>query len=103
MPGSLASTLIEEEVVEPQSLEIQEDSDGISLKPFPDSDKHSLELAKNGKTNTKGNIITGDERKWRRVPYLSSYVPFGQVNMLIWLNFLTLILGMMQQKGFGRG
>ncbi|KAL4336404.1 hypothetical protein HN51_020890 [Arachis hypogaea] len=82
MPGSLASTLIEEEVVEPQSLEIQEDSDGISLKPFPDSDKHSLELAKNGKTNTKGNIVTGDERKWRRVPYLPSYVPFGQLYLL---------------------
>ncbi|XLT05450.1 hypothetical protein HN51_044199 [Arachis hypogaea] len=82
MPGSLASTLIEEEVVKPQSLEIQEDSDGISLKPFPDSDKHSLELAKNGKTNTKGNIVTGDERKWRRVSYLPSYVPFKQVDII---------------------
>lgn len=81
-PDSLASALIEEEVVEPQSLEIQEDSDGISLKPFPDTDKRSLELTKNGKTDTKGNIVTGDEGKWRRVPYLPSYVPFGQVDII---------------------
>lgn len=79
---SLASTLIEEEVVEPQSLEIQEGSDGISLKPFPDTEKHALEVATNGKTDTKNNPMTGDEGKWRRVPYLPSYVPFGQVDIL---------------------
>lgn len=82
LPDSLANTLIEEEVVEPQSLEIQESSDGISLKPFPETDKHPLEVSTNGKTNTKLNAMTGDEGKWRRVPYLPSYVPFGQVDIM---------------------
>ncbi|KAG5054590.1 hypothetical protein GLYMA_03G089000v4 [Glycine max] len=82
LPGSLANTLIEEEVVAPQPLEIQEGSDGISLKPLPETDKHSLEVPTNGKTDTKSNVMTGDEIKWRRVPYLPSYVPFGQLYLL---------------------
>lgn len=82
LPDSLANTLIEEEVVAPQSLEIQEGSDGISLKPLPDTDKHSFEVPTNGKTDTKNNAMTGDERKWARVPYLPSYVPFGQVDIM---------------------
>ncbi|KAK7389317.1 hypothetical protein VNO78_24206 [Psophocarpus tetragonolobus] len=82
LPDSLANTLIGEEVVEPQSLEIQEGSDGISLKPLPETNKHSLEVPTNGKTDTKNNAITGDEGKWRRVPYLPSYVPFGQLYLL---------------------
>ncbi|KAL3027870.1 hypothetical protein AAZX31_03G080800 [Glycine max] len=82
LSGSLANTLIEEEVVAPQPLEIQEGSDGISLKPLPETDKHSLEVPTNGKTDTKRNVMTGDERKWRRVPYLPSYVPFGQLYLL---------------------
>ncbi|XP_045787804.1 uncharacterized protein LOC123883122 isoform X2 [Trifolium pratense] len=81
-PDSLADTLIEEEVVQPRSLEIQESSDGISLKPFPETDKHSLEVSANGKTNAKTNNINGDEGKWNRVPYLPSYVPFGQLYLL---------------------
>ncbi|XP_027334122.1 uncharacterized protein LOC113848908 isoform X2 [Abrus precatorius] len=79
---SLPNTLIEEEVVEPQSLEIQEGSDVISLKPFPETGKRSSEVPTNGKSDTKGNAMTGDERKWRRVPYLPSYVPFGQLYLL---------------------
>lgn len=75
VPDSLATTLTEEEEVEPQSLEIQEGSDSISLKPLAKTDT-------NGKTDTKSNTITGDKRKWRRVPYLPSYVPFGQVYTL---------------------
>lgn len=82
LPGSLANTLIEEEVVQPQSLEIQEGSDGISLKPFPETDKNSLEVSTNRKTSTKNNGMTGDEGKWQRVPYLPSYVPFGQVGII---------------------
>lgn len=79
---SLANTLNEEEVVAPQLLEIQEGSDGISLKPLPEADKHSLEVPINGKTDTTNNVMTGDEKKWRRVPYLPSYVPFGQVDIM---------------------
>ncbi|KAK7350571.1 hypothetical protein VNO77_09342 [Canavalia gladiata] len=82
LPGSLANSLIEEEVVEPQSLEIQEGSDGISLKPFPETNKNSLEAPTNGKADTKIDAMTGDEGKWRRVPYLPSYVPFGQLYLL---------------------
>ncbi|KAK7286747.1 hypothetical protein RJT34_21966 [Clitoria ternatea] len=82
LPDSLTNTLIEEEVVEPQSLEIQEGSDGISLKPFPETDKPSLEVPMNGKTDTKSNAMTGDGGRWRRVPYLPSYVPFGQLYLL---------------------
>ncbi|XP_014492124.1 uncharacterized protein LOC106754600 isoform X1 [Vigna radiata var. radiata] len=82
LPDSLANTLNEEEVVAPQLLEIQEGSDGISLKPLPEADKHSLEVPINGKTDTTNNVMTGDEKKWRRVPYLPSYVPFGQLYLL---------------------
>jgi hypothetical protein len=82
LPDSLADTLIEEEVVQPRSLEIQESSDAISLKPFPETDKHSLEVSTSRKTNAKSNNINGDEGKWNRVPYLPSYVPFGQLYLL---------------------
>ncbi|KAI4354206.1 hypothetical protein L6164_003096 [Bauhinia variegata] len=81
VPDSIVTALIEEEVVEPQSLEIQEGSDGISLKPLPDTDKLALEEKTNRKTDTKSNGITGDNN-WRRVPYLPSYVPFGQLYLL---------------------
>lgn len=79
VPDSFASTSIEEEAVEPQSLEIQEGSDSISLKPLPNTDKHALEATANGKTDNKANTIAGDKGAWRRVPSLPSYVPFGQV------------------------
>lgn len=82
LPDSLANSLIEEEAVQPRSLEIQESSDGISLKPFPETNKHSLEVSTNGKTNAKTNAINGDEGKWHKVPYLPSYVPFGQVDII---------------------
>jgi len=91
LPDSLANTLIEEEVVAPQLLEIQEGSDGISLKPLPEADKHSSEVPMNGKTDTKNNVMTGDEKKWGRGPYLPSYVPFGQVCDLIQFSFAVTI------------
>ncbi|KAK4268198.1 hypothetical protein QN277_024884 [Acacia crassicarpa] len=81
VPDSLPSTSIEE-VVEPQSLEIQEGSDSISLKPLPNTDKHALEATANGKTDSKTDTITGDKGAWRRVPSLPSYVPFGQLYLL---------------------
>ncbi|KAK9055620.1 hypothetical protein SSX86_026705 [Deinandra increscens subsp. villosa] len=65
----------------PQSLEIEEDSDGISLKPFPSTDKGDLGETING--NTSGKSKLSDKRKaWHRVPSLPSYVPFGQLYLL---------------------
>ncbi|XP_059457285.1 uncharacterized protein LOC132187117 [Corylus avellana] len=80
--NSVATTLAEDEVVEPQSLEIQEGSDGISLKPFSDTNKGPLDVATNGKLEEQGSIKGGDSRTWRKVPYLPSYVPFGQLYLL---------------------
>ncbi|XP_062174428.1 uncharacterized protein LOC133879728 isoform X2 [Alnus glutinosa] len=82
LANSVATTLAEDEVVEPQSLEIQEGSDGISLKPFPDTNKGPLDVATSGKVEEQGSIKGGDSRTWRRVPYLPSYVPFGQLYLL---------------------
>lgn len=76
---SVATSLVEDEVDGPQSLVIQEGSDGISLKPFSDTDKVPPEVATSGKLAEQGDIKGGDSKSWRRVPYLPSYVPFGQV------------------------
>lgn len=62
----------------PQSLEIEEDSDGISLKPIPTADKEDPVETVNGNSSRKSK--SSDKRKaWHRVPALPSYVPFGQV------------------------
>ncbi|XP_059660049.1 uncharacterized protein LOC132306606 isoform X2 [Cornus florida] len=66
----------------PQSLEIEEGSDGISLKPISDMEKSAQGEFKNGKSSGKSNTNGGDSRAWRRVPYLPSYVPFGQLYLL---------------------
>lgn len=71
---------IDDMVVEPQSLEIQEGSDGISLKPFSDMDKGDVATTK--KLEGKSNSDRVNNRAWRRVPYLPSYVPFGQLYLL---------------------
>lgn len=73
---SVSTALLEDDVVEPQSLEIEEGLDGISLKPISDSDNCPPANVKAAKKN-------GVSRNWRRVPYLPSYVPFGQVCFLI--------------------
>lgn len=70
---------VEEMVVEPQSLEIQEGSDGFSLKPFSDIDKGSPDVGTTKNLEGKNNFDRANNRAWRRVPYLPSYVPFGQV------------------------
>lgn len=76
---SVATALVEDDVVEPESLEIQEGLDGISLKPFSDIDKGPPDVATSGKLAEQGNIKAGDGGSWLSVPYLPSYVPFGQV------------------------
>ncbi|KAL0561743.1 hypothetical protein IC582_002184 [Cucumis melo] len=72
---SVSTALLEDDVVEPQSLEIEEGVDGISLKPISDSDSCPPANVKAAKKNGVG-------RDWRRVPYLPSYVPFGQLYLL---------------------
>ena len=67
---------IEDVVAAPQSLEIQEDSDGISLTPISEKNR---EGSKTERSSGKNYRAGGDIRTWRRVPYLPSYVPFGQV------------------------
>lgn len=71
------------EVLEPQSLEIQEGSDGISLKPIADTVGGALDVTSESLTE-KAKNPDGNEniRRWNRVPYLPSYVPFGQVHIM---------------------
>ncbi|XP_021907266.1 LOW QUALITY PROTEIN: uncharacterized protein LOC110821655 [Carica papaya] len=79
---SLITSSIEDAVVEPQSLEIQEGTDGISLKPFPNTDDQPPDGMMTGKSAEKSNTSNGAGSRWRRVPYLPSYVPFGQLYLL---------------------
>lgn len=63
----------------PRSLEIQEGSCSISLKPLPDEDKRPPDVA------TRENLEGArgvDNRTWHKMPYLFSYVPFGQLYIL---------------------
>lgn len=73
---------IEDVVAAPQSLEIQEDSDGISLKPISEKNREPPGRSKTGKSFGKNSRTGGENRSWRRVPYLPSYVPFGQLYLL---------------------
>uniref|UniRef100_A0A1J3CEG7 Protein EDS1 n=1 Tax=Noccaea caerulescens TaxID=107243 RepID=A0A1J3CEG7_NOCCA len=74
---SVASAPIEDVVIEPQSLEIEEGSDGISLKPLPDTGNGQTNIARSeGKTDSSN----GFGNSWR--PSLPSYVPFGQLYLL---------------------
>ncbi|XP_077226718.1 lipase class 3 family protein [Tasmannia lanceolata] len=79
--SGLTSTLDEVEAV-PQSLEIQEGSDGISLTPLSDTDRSSLDDSNSSSIAGKSNSKSLDSRRWGRVPYLPSYVPFGQLYLL---------------------
>ncbi|KAH1130860.1 hypothetical protein J1N35_002238 [Gossypium stocksii] len=77
---STTAAPIEDVVVGPQFLEIQESSDGISLKPFADTDNVASDPG-SGKLTGKNNG-SEDNNRWRRVPSLPSYVPFGQLYLL---------------------
>lgn len=76
----LTSTIDEDEL-EPQSLEIQEGSDGISLKPISDKVMVSAEVISKS-SDGKNGFGAQDASRWQRVPYLPSYVPFGQLFLL---------------------
>lgn len=76
------TSLIDEIDAAPQSLEIQEGSDGVSLKPLPATENDSSDLTKSAKIVGKSNTGSGNSRRWRRIPSLPSYVPFGQLYLL---------------------
>ncbi|KAL3850451.1 hypothetical protein ACJIZ3_012333 [Penstemon smallii] len=71
---------IDDIVTAPQSLEIEEGSDGISLHPLPEKDVEISGEVRNGKLSGKSN--SGDKKAWRSMPSLPSYVPFGQLYLL---------------------
>ncbi|MBA0832175.1 hypothetical protein Goarm_016581 [Gossypium armourianum] len=77
---SKTASSIEDVVVGPQSLEIQEGTDGISLKPIANTDNCESDTG-SGKLTDKNNG-SGDNKRWHSVPSLPSYVPFGQLYLL---------------------
>ncbi|CAN0898035.1 hypothetical protein LINGRAHAP2_LOCUS19479 [Linum grandiflorum] len=81
-PSSTLTSSIEDAIIEPQSLEIQENSDGISLKPLPDVNNEKQDETVADFFPEKAGAKGGDRRNWRRVPYLPSYVPFGELYLL---------------------
>lgn len=82
LSDSVATTVVDDDIVEAQSLEIQEGSDGISLKPISETDKEPQYVSPNEKSAKTSTAKNGDGRTWRRVPYLPSYVPFGELYLL---------------------
>ncbi|KAL2488244.1 lipase class 3 family protein [Forsythia ovata] len=75
---SAVTSSMDDIVNTPQSLEIEEGSDGISLRPLPEKDEEISSKVKNGKSYGS----SGDKKAWRRIPSLPSYVPFGQLYLL---------------------
>ncbi|ESQ49294.1 hypothetical protein EUTSA_v10019992mg [Eutrema salsugineum] len=76
---SSVSGPFEDVVIEPQSLEIEEGRDGISLKPLPDTGNAQTV---GGRSDGQSDSSNGFGNSWRRVPSLPSYVPFGQLYLL---------------------
>ncbi|KAL6967952.1 hypothetical protein U1Q18_033755 [Sarracenia purpurea var. burkii] len=80
---SVTDSALDDVVAAPQSLEIQEGSDGISLKPLLETEKGPQDESRDGKLPGKSNTYSSNNNNaWRRVPYLPSYVPFGQLYLL---------------------
>ncbi|KAJ8560752.1 hypothetical protein K7X08_022612 [Anisodus acutangulus] len=72
--------------ITPQSLEIQEGSDGISLRPLP-KDEEMLGECKLGKSIEESNTNDADKKGWPRMPYLPLYALFGQVGTPSFFSF----------------
>lgn len=89
---STAASTIDDLVTTPQSLEIEESSDGISLRPLPDKNEDITGVSKNEKSSGTSNSNNGDKRRWRRIPSLPSYVPFGQVRLSFGQLFSAILL-----------
>jgi hypothetical protein len=77
---SYLQSKVDESEEEPQSLEIQEGSEGISLTPLSDNRGG---LTEENITAEKSNASeVGGSQRWGRVPSLPSYVPFGEVSII---------------------
>lgn len=63
----------------PQFLEIKENSEGISLTPLHIEINDSKSEVKGGQEEDKNLTKSADSKRWKGVPYLPSYVPFGEV------------------------
>ncbi|KAG0533023.1 hypothetical protein BDA96_04G156400 [Sorghum bicolor] len=82
-PSQLDSYLqskVDESEEPPQSLEIQESSQGIALTPLSDKDGGNTE--DNNRTEKINASEAGNSKRWSRVPSLPSYVPFGELYLL---------------------
>lgn len=82
-PSQLDSYLqskVDESEEPPQSLEIQESSQGIALTPLSDKDGGNTE--DNNRTEKINASEAGGSKRWSRVPSLPSYVPFGELYLL---------------------
>ena len=55
------------------------DEDVLDQRPSASTE---LEVATSGKLAEQVDIKGGDSKSWSRVPYLPSYVPFGQVYIM---------------------
>ncbi|VVA96811.1 unnamed protein product [Arabis nemorensis] len=78
-PAETSTAPIQDVVIEPQSLEIEEGRDGISLKPLQDTGNGQTV---SGRSEGKTDSSNGFGNSWGRVPSLPSYVPFGQLYLL---------------------
>ncbi|KQJ99498.1 hypothetical protein BRADI_3g43530v3 [Brachypodium distachyon] len=77
---SYLQSKVDESEEEPQSLEIQEGSEGIALTPL--SDNHGGCTEGNSGTEKINAPGVGGSKRWSRVPSLPSYVPFGELYLL---------------------
>ncbi|XP_057534674.1 uncharacterized protein LOC130813013 isoform X2 [Amaranthus tricolor] len=66
----------------PQSLEIEEGSDGVSLKLISESDVKESPSDSARKIPEKNGSNERNGRAWGRMPTLPSYVPFGELYLL---------------------
>ncbi|KAK9159779.1 hypothetical protein Syun_006120 [Stephania yunnanensis] len=80
--GSSLTSSINEVEAPPESLEIQEGSDSISLKPFSDKDNAEPDSTKGNKVAGKSAQGNGVSSGWRRMPYLPSYLSLCALNQL---------------------
>ncbi|KAG9447956.1 hypothetical protein H6P81_014084 [Aristolochia fimbriata] len=78
---SVVTSMTDDVEATPLSLEIQEGSDGISLSPLPEMDG-VCDAASGSQKVDKSGSKTETSGRWRRVPYLPSYVPFGELYLL---------------------
>ncbi|TQD77042.1 hypothetical protein C1H46_037434 [Malus baccata] len=95
----VAATVVDDDMVEPQSLEIQEGSDGISLKPISDTDKEPPYVVPSGKSVRKSSTKNGDDSTWRRLYLLenSSVKSLSDAEYSNWTSVRSVIAELREQ------